>query len=134
MGFQSSIIGCGSHIPAFPRPISVEELAGLHVHPLIGVSAKIVPLCLEKVCRQPFSTNTVKETQGAGYNRERNTELGCGCHNFAPTRFSLNDLLFEIRSQEQIVQIGVCFIGFLDLVQKRCPDDAALTSEHDDFP
>ena len=44
------VVGGGADVAAGAGPVGVDELAGI-VQELVGVSAKIIPLSLQQVCR-----------------------------------------------------------------------------------
>ena len=66
------VLGSGG-VTTVAGPVGVEELTAGHIGTLVGVSAEVVTLSLQQICRQLCAGVAVKIAQRRGERRHRNT-------------------------------------------------------------
>ena len=117
-----------------PRPIGMEELSSGFVDALVRVSAEIVALGLKQVGRQPLVPIAVIEDQCTADRRCGDALLdGRGDHS-PPGALSLDHGAFEERVEQQVFQVALLIVGFLDLAEKGRANDATAAPDGGDGP
>ncbi len=113
------------------NPLRVER--AFHVHALVGVGAEIVPLRLGQVVGQPGAAIAVEVGQRDHQARRGNGRFGRPTDHGPQVLLPGQDLLGQPWIDEQVGQIGPVAVGRADLLQDRCPDDAAAAPDAGHF-
>ena len=102
------------------------ERSGL-VESLVGMSAKVITLCLQQVSGQSFSPISIVVGQGRCKGRNWNAEFDGFDNHAAPGCLGSMNRIAEIRSQQEIFKVGIGIERFFDAVKKTCSNDASAS-------
>ena len=115
------------------RPIGVEELAARLVHALVSVRAEEIALGLQQVGRQAPGAVAVVKRQRRAERRRGHAVLDRLNDGAPPGSLIVRSAgLAEEVIEQQIAQLRVLVVGFLDLAQEAAADDAAAAPHQRD--
>lgn len=128
-----SLVRGSRNIPSTAGPVDVDILAylvlgagelGLDSE---GVSAEVITLSLEQVCRQILGAVTIKPGQGSRESGGWDAEQRRLRDNVSPAGLSLVDGIVEEIVEEQVLQIRLLAVRGSDVLEEDGPDNAATT-------
>src|SRR5579859_5649730 len=99
----------------------------------VSMRAKIIALCLQKVCGEAFLAVTVNVAQRIAERRDWSAKVGGGSHDLAQTVASFVDELAEKGIEHQILQILFGLEGGSNRIQQFGADDAAAFPDSRDL-
>src|SRR5215831_12525379 len=98
-------------------PVCMKELAARLVDSFIGVSAKIIPLRLEKIGRKTVAAIGIVEGERCAEGRNGNPFLRCDRDDLAPGPLSCLDGCPEERGKKQVRKLWLLIKCFFDFPQ-----------------
>src|SRR3981081_2436761 len=110
----------------------MEELAAGLVDALVGVGAEEVSLCLQQICRQAGGAESVVERERRGESWCRHAGLNRLDDATAPGGFVIVQHLAEKIGDQQVGEVRILIISFLDLAQETAADDATAAPHQRD--
>ena len=113
-------------------PVGVEGLTARRVQPLIGMCAEVITLRLQKIRRQAIGGVAVKIAECCRHGRRGHAVLHSCRRDLAPRGDEFFHRLLEIRVEQEIRQLRILVIRFLDLAEKDRADDAAAAPHERD--
>ena len=96
----------------------MEEFSTRLVCALVGVSAKVIPLGLEKVSWQDGIPVAVEEGECGAERRDRDAALCGGGHNIAPALLGVFHLAAEVVVEQEVRELGIAIERLLDLAEE----------------
>ena len=118
--------------PAFAGPVGVEKLAARLVNALVGVRAKIIALRLQQIRWQVRTAVAVEKGQRGAERRNRDAAFDGGGNSRAPAFLAAFDFAAKIIVQQQVRELRIVVVGFLDFAEKARADDAAAAPHQRD--
>ena len=85
---------------------------------LEGVGTKVIPLCLEQICREIFSTISIKPAESGAESRSWYAKKCSLRYNISPTRLRFVNSLIEEVIEEEILKIWIIAIRCGDVLQE----------------
>src|SRR5882724_11813275 len=128
------VVGAGRRRAAFAGPVGVEKFAARFVHPFVGVRAKIITLRLQQVRRQNGAAILIVKREGGAEGGNRNAFFRGGGDDVAPAFLRAFDFATKIIVEQQVSELGIVVVGFLDLAEETRTDDAAAAPHQRDAP
>src|SRR5665647_314621 len=130
--YKLYVVSAGRCCAAATGPVRVKEFAARLVHALVSVRAEIIALRLEQVCRQNGAAVLVVERQRGAERGHRNSLLRRRRHDVAPAFLRALDFAPEIIVEQQVRELRIIIVGFLDLAEETRADDAAAAPHQRD--
>src|SRR5579862_544582 len=127
--FPSNVVGPRRHLATPAGPIGMEELAARFIDSLVGVGAEEISLGLQQVRRKPGRAESVVERERRGESRRRHAGLNRPDDAAAPGGFVIVQNLAEEIGNQQIGEMRILVVSFLDLAEEAASDDAT-TAPH----
>src|SRR5581483_2526760 len=129
---DSGVVGRRRDASAAAGPVGVEELPARLVYALVGVSTEEVALGLQEIRWKTASPVAVEEGECCGEGRHGNAELHALDDGTPPGALVLVDGRGEEVIEEEILELGIFVVGFLDLAEELAADNAAAAPHERD--